>query len=62
MKKFEYKCVPILKLGRGTAEDLNRYGSEGWELVYVWVFWHYLKREIGYFKKSGFIIFRKLPG
>jgi hypothetical protein len=46
VKKFEYKCVPILKMGRGTTEDLNRYGADGWELVCVWAFWHYLKREI----------------
>jgi hypothetical protein len=46
VKKFEYKCIPILKMGRGTTEDLNRYGADGWELVCVWAFWHYLKREI----------------
>jgi hypothetical protein len=46
MKKFEYKCVPILKMGKGTTRELNEYGTDGWELVCVWAFWHYLKREV----------------
>lgn len=46
MKKFEYKCVPILKMGKGTARELNEYGADGWELICVWAFWHYLKREV----------------
>jgi hypothetical protein len=46
MKKLEYKCISILKLGKGTTEDLNSYGADGWELICVWAFWHYLKREI----------------
>lgn len=46
MKKFEYKCVPILKMGKGTTRELNEYGADGWELICVWAFWHYLKREV----------------
>jgi hypothetical protein len=45
-KKFEYKCVPILGLGRRTTQVLNEYGKDGWELVAIWAFWHYLKREL----------------
>jgi len=33
-------------MGRGITEDLNRYGANGWGLVFLWVLWHYLKREI----------------
>ncbi|HIH74011.1 MAG TPA: hypothetical protein HA306_01570 [Methanosarcina sp.] len=45
-KKFEYKCVPILKLGRGTAENFNIYGSDGWELACVWASWQYLNERL----------------
>ncbi|NMA95202.1 MAG: DUF4177 domain-containing protein [Clostridiales bacterium] len=46
MRKLEYKCVPILGGGEKTARILNEYGRQGWELVFVWGIWHYLKREI----------------
>lgn len=46
MKKYEYKCVPILGGGERTTEILNEYGRQGWELICVWVIWHYLKRPI----------------
>ncbi len=45
MKKYEYKCVPLFGLGKKTAERLNKYGEEGWELVEVWGIWHYFMRE-----------------
>ena len=45
MKKYEYKCVSIWGLGKGTTKKLNEYGKEGWELVEVWGIWYYFKRE-----------------
>ncbi len=46
MKKYEYKCVFIGGMGEKTTRVLNQYGQQGWELVCVWLAWHYLKREI----------------
>jgi len=48
MKKFEYKCVYIASLSKGTTEKLNEYGRDGWELVAVdgSSTWHYFKREL----------------
>jgi hypothetical protein len=46
MDRFEYKCVAILGGGERTSRVLNEYGREGWELVGVWVFWHWLKHRL----------------
>ena len=46
MQKYEYKCVAIMGLSGATTRALNRYGSEGWELVSVWFMWHYFKRPV----------------
>ncbi len=46
MDRFEYKCVAILGGGERTSRILNDYGREGWELVHVVLFWHYLRRRL----------------
>ena len=46
MKKYEYKCVSIWGLGERTTRVLNEYGREGWELIFVWGIWHYLKKDL----------------
>lgn len=46
MKKYEYQCISIWGNGERTKRILDEYGLDGWELVAVWTFWHYLKREV----------------
>ncbi len=46
MDRFEYKCIAIFGLGETTSRILNEYGRDGWELVDVVLFWHYLKRRV----------------
>ena len=46
MEKYEYKCVFIFGLGGVTTRRLNEFGKDGWALVCVWGFWHYLKRGL----------------
>lgn len=46
MKKYEYKCVAILGMGKSTTSELNEYGREGWELVTTCWIWHYFKRDL----------------
>ena len=47
MDRFEYKCVYIFGWNLKMKESvLNKYGKEGWELVCVLAWIHYLKRKI----------------
>ncbi len=46
VQKYEYKCVSIFGLGRGTTRVLNEYAKDGWELVVVSWAWHYFKRPV----------------
>ena len=47
MKRYEYKCISILVLsGKKVTRILNEYGKQGWELVWVWSSFHYLRREL----------------
>lgn len=46
MNRFEYKCVIIRGIGTMAAKELNVYGNEGWELVFIVGDWHYLKKTV----------------
>lgn len=46
-KKFEYKILSISMLPIFDREkQLNKYGKDGWELVFISNEFIYLKREI----------------
>lgn len=54
MKKFEYKTLDLIPGNQYTEENLNKLGSDGWELVTV------TTSKIGYDMKNRYIFKREV--